>query len=465
MTVELHEPGRDAAAPASLFADPRRGIHGILIRLAWPVMAERVALTLLTAVDALLVGRYVGTEGVAAVGIGSLLLWLPLVAGMGAEVGATALVARDVGSGSARAVERSVEAAVLATLLSGLAAGLPLALAAPMLMRWMGAQGQVAPLGVEYLRPAAAGLPFFFVMMAANGALRGLGNTVRPMLVQLAISVVNLVVTFVLISGVLRIELGVRASGIGYGAAGAAGGLCALAMLVHGYGGVRYRLTLDALRPGWDALRRFFTLAVPVALSELQFIGAFLVYTRIIAGAGTGAVAAHTVAMRTLDVTIVPSFALDTAATTLVGQAMGMARPDLAEASAKAARLLALIIMVGAAALLLLLGPQVAGLFVDDPAIVDTSATLLRIFALALPGIAVSASTAGALRGAGDVRYVLGAMTVTTWFVRLPVAWVCAVALGWGAPGAWIGAVLDNTIRGALLTLRFATGRWKTIRF
>lgn len=463
MTVEVDATERRPLT-GTVFAARGRGIRSILIHMAWPVMAERVSLSLLAAVDALLVGRYVGADGVAAVGIGGLLLWLPLVGAVGAETGATALVAREVGAGSPPAAQRSAQAAMLTALLWGVAAALLIAVPAPLLMRLMGAEGDVGPLGANYLRLAAGGVPFLMVMYAANGALRGLGNTILPMLTLLVVNVINLIVAFGLISGVIGVELGVAASGIGYAAAGIAGAAVALVMIGHGTGRFRLRLSAASLRPGRAAVGRFLHLALPVALEEFQFIGAFLVYTRIITSAGTDAVAAHTIALRLLDVVIVPGFALGIATTALVGQAMGLGRPELAEDVARASRWVGLRVMTGMAVVLAAVSPLAARLFVRDPAVIATAGELLRIFALGMPAIGLHATVAGALRGAGDVRYPLAATTVTTWLIRIPAAWVFAVTIGWGAPGAWIGAVLDNAVRAALILPRFASGRWKRAR-
>ncbi len=474
MTADLTEHATSPAGIDTLPSSSGDGMGGRLARLAWPVVAERVALALLAAVDAVLVGWYVGADGVAAVGIGTLLLWLPLTGAMGAEVGATALVARDVGRASLRGpttgvsasidrgtTERSVQAAVLVALIWGLSMAVVIAAGAPLFMRVMGVEPRVVTLGVRFLQPAAIGLPFAMMMYAANGALRGMGDSVRPMLALLVMNAVNLVVTFVLISGVAGVELGLVASGIGYGSAGVIGGVLSLALIVHGRGGFRYRLSPAVLRPGRVAMRRFLTLALPVTIEELQFIAAFLVYTRIISGTGTDATAAHTVALRTMEIAIVPAFALATATTALVSQAMGGERPDLAASVARLGWRTAVVLMTVLAGGLALAAPWAARLFVRDPDTAATATTLLRIFALALPAIGLHAALAGALRGAGDVRYPMAVTTCTTWLVRIPAAWFFAVALGWGAPGAWIGAVLDNALRAGLIAARFASGRWQ----
>jgi Na+-driven multidrug efflux pump len=62
------------------------------------------------------------------------------------------------------------------------------------------------------------------------------------------------------------------------------------------------------------------------------------------------------------------------------------------------------------------------------------------------------------------VRYVMGVLTMTAWLVRIPTAWILAGVFGLGAPGAWVGAVLEQNVRGTLIWLRFRGGRWKRMK-
>ena len=96
---------------------------------------------------------------------------------------------------------------------------------------------------------------------------------------------------------------------------------------------------------------------------------------------------------------------------------------------------------------------------------IRVSLRALRIFAIAFPFMGLHASLGGALRGAGDVRYVLGVITVTAWLVRIPVAVILTIVFGLGAPGAWVGATTENPsfeLNGALFGL-FSPGRDKAL--
>jgi putative MATE family efflux protein len=431
-----------------------------VLRLAWPVVVERLSVSVLSAVDAVLVGRYVGADGVAAVGIGALMFWVPFAGAFGLDIATTAVIARDFGAGETRNLERTMRMSLLIAVLWGFAATALLWPLAGLLLTLMAAEPEVKAFGIDYIRAASLGFPMLMVLYATSGVFRGLGNTMISMAIIIVLNIVNAVVAFLLISGVIGIELEVLASGIGYAAGGTVGGLLALAVLLSGAGPITYHIG-RAFETGRAELRRLMNVGVPTGLEEVQFMLAFIVYTRVVSGLGTTAVAAHSIALRTLELALVPGFALGAAATTLVSRYLGAQRPDLAEEAANVGRYCAVGVMVVMGGLLALFAPQFVSIFVDDPEVIHVGTQLLRIFAIAFPFMGLHASLGGALRGAGDVRYVLGVLTVTAWLIRIPVAVLLGSVLGFGAPGAWVGAASENIVRGTLIWRRFRQGKWK----
>ena len=191
---------------------------------------------------------------------------------------------------------------------------------------------------------------------------------------------------------------------------------------------------------------------------------AFLAYTRIVARLGTDQLAAHSLALRSLEIAILPGFALATAATSLVSRELGAKRPQFAEAIARRCVAFALVALVTMAVLQFALAPYIVRAFVDDPEVIDYGTKLLRVFAFALPALAVHSSLSGALRGAGDVRFVLATFTFSAWGIRVPVAALMVIAFGLSVPFAWLAAVTENWVRAILVYRRFALGRWKELR-
>ena len=439
-------------------------LTGTILRLSAPLVAERLSTTAIGIVDTLLVGRYVGTDGVAAIGIAGLLLWLPMSGAWGVNVGSTVIVAHSAGARAVDDLQRGVRASLTFAFIWGLAVSLLLAATASPLMHVMAARDAVVGEGVDYLRLTSIGMPLMATMYAANGCLRGVGNTRTPMLVIILANVANGVVCFLLISGVFGLpEMGVPAAGIGTASAGIVGAVVAVGVMVKGYGPILLR-PLHVLRFGWAEVRRLLNVSIPVGLEELQFNLAFLLYSRLITAYGTAAASAHAIALRAVDIAQVPGFALGTAGTAVVGQSLGAGRPDIAVKTGKETRKWGVLSMVALAVVVLVFAPQMVGLFVDDPEVVDIGSKCLRVFAIAFPMMGIGMTLSGALRGAGDVRYVLGVLTVTAWTVRIPTAFLFSHVVGWGPAGAWVGAVIEQNVRAALIWGRFAGGRWMTKR-
>jgi putative MATE family efflux protein len=452
----------EVIAPVEADGLPAGGATRAIINLAWPVVIERLSLSVLSAIDSVLVGRYVGADGLAAVGIGSLLFWLPLSGALAIDVGSTAVIARDIGAGDRSRVQAGLHTAIVASLLWGLVCMTVMLIFAPTLMRLMGAEPEVVPLGARFLRAAAVGFPLLMVFYAISGALRGMGNTWMSMIIIIIINIMNAAVTFALISGTVA-DIGITASGIGYASAGITGGALALILAASGAAPVRMNVA-TLFRFDRGALVRLLRVGLPVGLEEAQFMLAFLVYTRIVARLGTDQLAAHTLALRSLEIAILPGFALATAATSLVSRYLGAGRPDLAEEVAKTTRAIAVGAMVVLAVLQFALAPYVVRAFVDNPDVVDTGTKLLRVFAFALPAVGIHSSLSGALRGAGDVRFVLGTFTLTAWGVRVPIAAFTIIVLSLSVPFAWLAAVTENWVRAALVSWRFGQGKWKRLK-
>jgi len=454
--------GDDIAAPAPAAFDESNLTRSVL-RLAWPVVIQQVSFTTVQLVETFLVG-HLGEDALAGVGLASILYWVPLSGMSAIGIGATAVVARNVGAGHTERADVTLRSAQVLALLWGVAMAVLFFVAAAPMLRVMGAEPAALDRGVEYMQAAAFGIPFYTLLFAANACLQGSGDTRTPMLIMLAVNLINGILSWVLINGMGPIpEYGVRGAGLGFLGAALAGEFLVLAVLMRGTRGVRFQpskaLAVDSAETG-----RVLRVGLPSGAEQLQFMAAFLLYTRIIASLGTTALAAHQVALRIEGLSFQPGFAFGVAATTLVGQGLGANRPDLAEKAAAAAARIAFVGMTAVGVIIMVFGGPITRLFINDPDVVDTGRQLLFIFGFALPALALSLALGGALRGAGDTRSVLGIMTVGVWGVRLAPAYLLAVVAGFGVPGAWVAAVTDINSRALLIFLRFRQGHWKRIK-
>ena len=109
-------------------------------------------------------------------------------------------------------------------------------------------------------------------------------------------------------------------------------------------------------------------------------------------------------------------------------------------------------------------GPWIMTLFSDDPEIITQGAAALKVIAFAQPGQAFGIVFAGSLRGAGDTQYPMLTTAAAMWFVRLPVAWLFGIVLGFGLVGVYFGWVVDTLVLALLNWARYRTGRWQKRR-
>ncbi len=235
-----------------------------------------------------------------------------------------------------------------------------------------------------------------------------------------------------------------------------------LAFLLRGRGVSKYDFR-NALVLRWAEIKRILKVGVPAFGEQLQMRGAMSIYTIIISSLGTTVYAAHTLAMRVEEFAFMPSFGFGIAATAMVGQSLGAGKPDLAKKAGYLIQRYCTIAMVTLGIITFLFSRQLIGIFIDDPEVIRIGAIGLKIWAFALPGMAINQSLAGGLRGAGDTRWVFLLTTISMWTMRVGGGALMVFSLNLGAPGAWIGAVLDHSIRSILLWWRFARGKWQSI--
>lgn len=437
-----------------------------VLRLAWPVVVQQVSFSMVQLVDTALVG-HLGEDALAGVRLGGQIFWFAQTGMVAVAVGSIAVIARNVGAGRPELASRTLGTAIVMAVLWGALMGLGMWLLGAWGLGMMGAEPEAKHQGAVYLRAAAVGMPFWSLVYAGFASLQGAGDTRTPMIVGVIVNVVNIVVAYALINGPGPFpRLNVTGSGAGFTSSALVGAALVIAVLMSGLGVVRWNPTQAARFHGGDA-RRVLNVGVPAGLENVQFNIAFMLYTRIIASLGTTAVAAHGVTLGIQSLTFNVGLALSVATSAIVGQALGAGKPQVAERATYVALRYALAFMSAVAVLMMLFGAQITGLFVggeDADKVVEIGRKLLFIFAFAMPGLAISLALSGALRGAGDTRAVLYIMASATWIVRLVPAYLLAIPLGLGVPGAWAAAVMDITTRAFLMFLRFRRGKWKQMK-
>jgi MATE family multidrug resistance protein len=438
--------------------------------LALPAVGEQVLNTLVGLSDTFLVGHlspaasarvgYSSSTALAGVGLANQIVWLITVFFMAVSVGSTALIARARGAGDNTTANRVMRQSLIVGLIMGVLASLLGVLLAEPAIQVLGADADVLPRGVAFLRIVSSTFAPAALLFIGTAVLRGAGDTRTPLYVMLGVNIVNIALSWLLINGNLGAPtLGVAGSAIGAAVARGGGGLVLMALLFRGRSGLK--LSID-LHPESDILWRVVRIGVPSGGEQLVFQGALLIFVRFVTSLGTAAYAAHNVVLNIESLSFLPGMGYAIAASTLVGQRLGANQPDEAEASTYEALRQGGLMMTVLGAIMILLPHQLIALFVADPQVADVGAGAMRIAGMLQPFLAVNFVLSGGLRGAGDTRWPLYTKLISTWGVRLPLV-ILLLPLGFGLTGIWVAMCTDFAVQALLAFWQFRRGRWKKL--
>lgn len=432
-----------------------------VLAMAWPVVLTNLLQSLALTVDLIFVGA-LGPVALASTGVATQVFFVGMTVANGLAAGATALVARAIGGADRDGADRATTVA----LLLALAFSVPLMMAtyfldAP-LLRLMGAQDEIVENGALVLRVLAFAIPGNMLILTATGAMQGAGDTRPALYIGIGVNVVNLVLDWLLIFGHLGFpEMGLAGAAVATAVSFTIGGVAFVWLLRRGRRPVRLVPRALALR---DTSRRLLRVGAPAGLEQLLLSLGFTAYLILILRFGADALAAHQIGLRVQSFAFMPGFGFAAAAAALVGQGLGRGDPQEAESSGWTAIGMGLAVMILLSAVMFAFARPLAGLFTDSPESLRLGVTWIHVLVFAMPAIAFHFTAAGALRGAGDTRWPLLVSFAGLWLVRLPVAWVAGVWLGWGMTGVWAGYMIEYYARAIVTTWRFARGRWKTMR-
>ena len=437
-----------------------------MLALAWPSLVENVLLLFMSMASLMMVGR-LGSAAMAGVGVANQVSMLLQVIFQGLAVGNTSLVARAVGSGKyddAQATTR--QSLTLGTLVAVALALLCLPIA-PGILGVIGAAPEVAAQGAVFLSAILLTLPLMVVGLLANGALRGAGDTRTPMWATGAANVAHVAVAYPLVFGLGPLpELGLVGLGVGLFAGRLlACGLALYALYARRRGPLAGTFGAAHLwKPDTQVLRRLLAIGGPAAGESGSVQIGMIFFSLMVLHLGTEAFAAQQVVFNAASLSMMPGLAFSVAATTLVGQHVGAGNIAAARRSGWRSTRLAVLWMSLAGLGFLLFPEPIVRLYTTDPKVIEAANWGIRVVGIGQPLQAAAFVLAGALRGAGDTRTTMIVGAASMWGMRLTLAYLFGIVLGWGVPGVWIGWCGDWSSRGLALLWAFHRGRWAKLR-
>lgn len=427
---------------------------GLLLRFAIPLLIGNVFQQLYNIVDSLVVGNFVGTEALAAVGISDYPVRVLLALFMGLGTGASIRISQHVGAGNYQGIRRTIQTANLLMLLVGIPLmGIGQLITGPVL-RLMNTPPESMEGARVYLSIMFLGVIGFLGYNLNAGILRGLGDSRSSLVFLVVATVVNISLDLLL---VVVFHMGVAGAAIATIIAMATSWLLSFLFLRRRY--PEYSEKLWPLRLDRDALRDMLRLGLPIGINDALFSLGHMTLSSLVNTHGSAFAAGYNVGTKVDAISFMPIASFSAATTTFVGQNIGAGQMDRIHRGARTALTLTVCWNVFSCAMMILFGRQLVGLFDGNANVTEIGyGYILRLEPFYwIYGIMFILNAV--MNGAGEVRMPMVANLVLFWVIRLPAAYLLSTYshpynIFLCYPISWFGGFLVSAIY-------YRTGRWR----
>jgi MATE family multidrug resistance protein len=440
-------------------AAPTRELHE-LVRLSWPIAVAQLGLVAMALVDTAILGR-VSVDELAGAAMGRAIGFAAVTMTMGIAEAIEPIAAQALGAKNPGRAWQGL----LATLRACVLLWIPSVLVA------FGATYAFAPLGIEvdiatrsraFVIGQAPQMLFIGIFLAHKSFLQAHGVTRPALLGSFVANILNFVVCNLLVRGDDALAaVGIHPMGVPrLGALGAGLALSFATLVMTLFVVIPARsFRTEGVKAPRVPTKLAWTLGVPIGLHMLVEYGVFSTMAVLAGKLGAIVVSAHQIAIGLASFTYMGALGVAGATAVRVGRAVGEGR------SPRRAGLLGIALGAGFMSICAVgfaLAPRfLIDIFTDEPGVIALGSKLLLFAAIFQLFDGVQVVAAGALRGAGDVRYSFLANTAAHWLINFPVGVALCFAAGWGVVGLWCGATLGLAAAAIALLARFLsiTGR------
>ncbi len=418
-----------------------------LISFSLPLMLSSILQLMFNAVDIIVVGRFSGSDALAAVGSTTALINIFTNLFIGISLGANVLAARYFAAGRDKEMSEAVHTAIALALVSGIImAFVGVGMSRPALML-MDTPANVIDLSVTYMRIYFLGMPFFMLYNYGAAVLRAVGDTKRPLLFLLAAGMANVALDLLL---VIVIPLGV--AGVAIGTVTSQFVSCVLVLWCLHRTESSYQLRFSKLRIRKVHLLRIFQVGVPAGIQStvINFSNALLQSS--VNSFGATAMAGYTAANNILGFLYVAVNAITQACMSFTSQNYSVGKQKRMDRVLADCVLLSVIVSVVLGVGAWVFGSQVLGIYTSDAEVIQCGLEILSITTVPYFLCGIMDLIPGALRGMGHSAVPMVLSVIGT--VGTRILWIYAFFpqhrslhfLFISYPGSWIATILMQAV-------------------
>ena len=418
-----------------------------LISFSLPLMVSSILQLMFNAVDIIVVGRFSGSQALAAVGSTTALINIFTNLFIGISLGANVLAARYFAAGREKEMSEAVHTAITLALISGIMMAFVGVGASGLALGLMDTPPDVIGQSVTYMRIYFMGMPFFMLYNYGAAVLRAVGDTKRPLAFLIVAGLANVVLDLTL---VIVIPLGVAGVAIGTVASQMISSILVMRCLYKSEGS--YQLRFSKLSIKWTYLKRIFQVGIPAGIQStvINFSNAMLQSS--VNSFGSTAMAGYTAANNILGFLYVAVNAVTQACMSFTSQNYSVGKQKRMDRVLLDCMILSTAVSAVLGVGAYVFGSQVLRIYTADADVIQCGLEILSITTVPYFLCGIMDLIPGALRGMGRSAVPMILSVIGT--VGTRVLWIYGFFLQHRSlhflfisyPGSWIATILMQAV-------------------
>ncbi|MBQ3271889.1 MAG: MATE family efflux transporter [Solobacterium sp.] len=429
-----------------------------LLTFATPLFLSGLLQTVDNMEDMIVVGRFVGTNGLSAVAIGGEVLQLLTFVAMGISNAGQITISRYVGEGRRDRVGQMV--GTMFTLLMSAAVILMIIFLFGYkgVMRWLNTPAASWDMTRDYIVTCICGLVFIYGYNMVSAMLRGMGDSRHPFQFIAIASILNIILDLVFVAGM---NLGAFGAALGTVIGQAVSFIFALRLLYRNREQFYFDFKPEHFRIYREVIKPLLSLGIPMVIQSAAITFSMLFVNSYVNSYGVNAVAVTGVGRKIEQIVNIVSQAVSSAGGAMIAQALGASKTSRVP---KVVLTAFCVVAVPASlmGIITVLRPEwLFGLFSSDEAVLTLALTYIPFALIQYTGSTVRPAAFSLINGSGNSRLNLTVALLDGIVCRIGLALLFGVKMNMGIRGFWLGNALSGLVPGVIGAVYLLSGTWK----
>lgn len=427
-----------------------------LVLFTLPIIFGNLFQQLYSIVDTVVVGNFVGSNALAAVGTSTTITFLFVAIATGSSIGCSVVISQLYGAKKLEEMKTAVYTALIAIfVIAALLSVLGLAVHRSIL-KLLNTPQDIFEEAAIYLKVYMAGLVFLFMYNILTAIFNAMGESKIPLYFLMFSSLLNIALDILF---VIRFKSGVEGVAIATMIAQSVSAMLSASILIVRLRRIKTEGSYQIF--SFQALRQMGKVAVPSTIQQSIVSFGIVFVQALVNRYGSVVIAGYTTATKIDNIAIMPMVNIGNAVSTFTAQNIGANQTERVKEGYRAGIFMTLFLCIIIVLTLLLFGRPIVSMFMDtesSAASIDVALEYLRVVSIFYFFMGFMNVTNGVLRGSGDMNFFM-ISTLANFFSRVILAYGLAYFLGeqaiwWSIPMGWtIGLVIARA--------RYHTGNWK----